>query len=42
MYKSVCVGFLKTDVVIFPSSPGVNKMSRKGMAPSGLGSSDVN
>ena len=22
MYKSVCVGFLKTDVVIFPSSPG--------------------
>ena len=42
MYKSVCVGFLKTDVVMLPSTPGVNNMSRNGMDPSGLGSSDVN
>ena len=42
MYKSVCVGFLKTDVVMLPSTPGVNNMSRNGMEPSSLGSSDVN
>ena len=40
MYKSVCVGFLKTVVAMLP--PGVNNMSRNGMDPSGLGSSAVN
>ena len=42
IYKSVCVGFLKTVVARLPSSQGVINMSRKGMDPSGLGSSPVN
>ena len=38
-YRSVCVGFLYTDVVRLPSSLGVMRMSRKGMDQSLLVSS---
>ena len=38
----MCVGFLNTDVFRLPSSSGVMRMSRKGMDPSLLTSSQVN
>ena len=41
-YKSVCVCFLNTDVLRLPSSSGVTSISRKGMDPSSLVSSQVN
>ena len=41
-YKSVCIVFLNTDVFRLPSSSGVTRMSRKGMDPSSLVSSQVN
>ena len=41
-YKSVWVGFLNTDVLRLPSSLGVTKMSRNGIDPSSLTSSQVN
>ena len=41
-YKSVWVGFLNTDVLRLPSSLGVTKMSRNGIDPSFLTSSQVN
>ena len=41
-YKSVCVGFLYTVVLRFPSSSGIIRTSRKGMEPSMPASSLVN
>ena len=41
-YKSVCVGFLYTVVLRFPSSSGIIRTSRKGMDPSVPASSLVN
>ena len=41
-YKSVWVIFLNTDVFRLPSSSGVTGMSRKGIDPSSLTSSQVN
>ena len=41
-YKSVCVGFQYTEVWRLPSSLGVITMSKKGMDPSVLVSSQVN
>ena len=41
-YRSVCVGFLNTDVFRLPSSSGVMMISRKGMDLSLLTSSQVN
>ena len=41
-YKSVWVVFLNTDVFRLPSSSGVTRMSRKGIDPSSLTSSQVN
>ena len=41
-YWSVCVGFLYTVVCSLPSWSGFIRMSRKGKAPSGPGSSTVN
>ena len=41
-YWSVCVGFLYTVVCSLPSWSGFIRMSRKGKAPSGPGSSPVN
>ena len=38
----MCVVFLNTDVLRLPSSCGVTSMSRKGMDPSALVSSQVN
>ena len=40
-YKSVWFGFLNTDVLRLPSSLGVTKMSRNGIDPSSLTSSQV-
>ena len=41
-YRSVWVVFLNTDVFKLPSSSGVSRMSRKGIDPSSLTSSQVN
>ena len=41
-YKSVWVVFLNTDVFRLPSSSGVTRMSKKGIDPSSLTSSQVN
>ena len=41
-YKSVWVGFLNTDVLRLPSSLGVTRMSRNGIDPSSLTSSQEN
>ena len=40
-YKSVWVGFLNTDVLRLPSSFGVTRMSKNGIDPSSLTSSQV-
>ena len=41
-YKSVCVGFLYTPMVMVPSASAVMMVSKKGMEPSSLDSSTAN